>query len=101
MSDKEIDDVKGWMEVDKGYDKVWKGMKERMVGEAKEALYGWGKGGWWEKGGGAGVGVVQTENPWGNRWREPRERFDVRYPRSRKERDGRGRRGTKREGLRL
>jgi SWI/SNF-related matrix-associated actin-dependent regulator of chromatin subfamily B protein 1 len=71
-------------------------MKERMAGESKEGLNGWGKGGWWEKG-----GMAQVENPWGNRWREPRERFDVRYPRSRKEREGRGRRGTRREGLRL
>jgi SWI/SNF-related matrix-associated actin-dependent regulator of chromatin subfamily B protein 1 len=96
LSDEEISNVKEWMEVDKVYEGVYKGMKDRMTEEAKDALYGWGKGGWWEKGGAGG-----GENVWGNRWRKPREPFDVRYPRTRKDREGRGRRGTRREGLRL
>jgi SWI/SNF-related matrix-associated actin-dependent regulator of chromatin subfamily B member 1 len=102
LSEDEIVNIKKWIEVDKEYETVFRGMKERMTEEVKEALYGWGKRGWWEKGGGAGVGTVQMEgHPWGSKWRRAREPFDVRYPRARKDRDGRSRRGTKREGLRL
>ncbi|KAF5384284.1 hypothetical protein D9615_003252 [Tricholomella constricta] len=91
LSSPEIEDVKGWMEVDKAYEGSFRSMKERMGAEARVALH---RADWWEKGGGSEGGNV-------NRWRRPREGFDVRYPRSRKAGEGRGRRGIRREGLRL
>ena len=74
-----------WMKLDREYETVWRRMKERMKEEQREAR---GKDGWWER---ADEGKKRG-----------RESFDIRYPKSRKERDGRDRRrGGKREGLRL
>lgn len=104
LREDEIAEVKAWMEVDRAYEARWRAAKEAMAEEARQAMYGWGKGGWWEKGGGEGIGpaaVAAAIEGNGNRWRRGREPFDVRYPRTRKDRDGRGRRGVKREGLKL
>lgn len=95
LSEEEIEDIKGWMKVDKEYEGLFGKMKERMGEEVRE-MFGVGgpRAAWWEKG-------SQSMNL--NRWRRGRESFDVRYPRNmRKDRDGRERRrGGKREGLRL
>jgi len=95
LSEQEIGDIKGWMEVDREYEGAFRAMKKRAEAEAREAMFGWGKVPWWEKGGG---GVEGAGNM--NRWRRPREGFDVRYPRSRRE-GGSSRRRGKREGLKL
>lgn len=92
LSDSEIEDVQGWMKIDKEYEATYRKMKERMAEEARE-VFGPGTIAWWEKG-------ALDINP--NRWRRGREQFDVRYPKNRKERDGRERRKTgRREGLKL
>ncbi|GLB39897.1 putative SNF5-domain-containing protein [Lyophyllum shimeji] len=96
LSESEMNDVKGWMERDREYEGVFRQMKERMGREGREAL--WKGTAWWEK------GFPGAQEGGGNRWRRAREPFDVRYPRTRREpgRDaGRGRRGVRREGLRL
>lgn len=92
LNKEEIADIQGWMKVDKEYEGVFRKMKERMGEEAREA-FGPGSVAWWEKG-------ALDVNP--NRWRRGREPFDVRYPKHRKDRDGRERRKPgRREGLRL
>lgn len=92
LNEDEIKDIQGWMQVDKEYEGVFRKMKERMTDEMRE-VFGPTSVAWWEKG-------ALDVNP--NRWRRGREPFDVRYPRSRKEREGRERRKPgRREGLRL
>ena len=96
LSEQEVADIKGWMEVDREYEGTYRTMKKRAEAEAREAVFGWGKVPWWEKGGG---GVEGAGNM--NRWRRPREGFDVRYPRRRDGGGSSGRRRGKREGLKL
>ena len=97
LSDQEIADIKGWTEVDREYEGTFRAMKKRAEAEKQEAMFGWGKVPWWEKGGG---GVEGAGNM--NRWRRSREMLDVRYPRSRRDGGGSsGRRRGKREGIKL
>lgn len=84
------------MERDTAYEGQYHDMRAKMNEELRESIYGWGKGGWWEK----PVFGTPANDGNGSRWRRAREGFDVRYPRIRKERD-RARRAVKREGLRL
>ncbi|KAF8180083.1 hypothetical protein BJ912DRAFT_635214 [Pholiota molesta] len=98
LSSAEIAQVQGWMAADRAYEARVREMQGRMLDEARAAFSVGGAAGlqWWERGApGNGVGN------W-NRWRRPREAFDVRYPRSRREGQSRsGRKGARREGLRL
>ncbi|TFK31601.1 hypothetical protein BDQ12DRAFT_671742 [Crucibulum laeve] len=91
LEEEEIKDIQGWMKVDKEYEGEYKKMKAKMGEELKE-VFGPQGAMWWEKG-------YQGTNL--NRWRRGREPFDVRYPRSRRERDNRGKKPGRREGLRL
>ena len=92
LSEPEIADIRGWMARDRDYDAVFRRMKERM-GEEVRALGAPLRAPWWERESAEAVG--------GGR-RRGREVFDVRYPRSRKDRDGRERRKVgRREGVRL
>ncbi|KAF4612776.1 hypothetical protein D9613_011708 [Agrocybe pediades] len=96
----EIAQVKSWMETDRAYDGLLGEMKVRMQNEAREAFSVGGIAGpqWWERG---ALGNGQGGN-W-NRWRKPREPFELKYPRQR--RDGMmgrsGRKTLRREGLKL
>jgi SWI/SNF-related matrix-associated actin-dependent regulator of chromatin subfamily B protein 1 len=87
LTDAEIKDIQTWREADKDYEVIWRKMKERMADEIR-TITGPGKASWWEK-----DAVDLTR-------RRPRDQFDVRYPRQR--RDGRDRRKAgRREGLKL
>ncbi|KDQ50935.1 hypothetical protein JAAARDRAFT_199488 [Jaapia argillacea MUCL 33604] len=100
LSEDEISNVKEWMERDKKYEGVMKGMKERMGVEVREgwvngvkdgglcALGGISKPAWWER-----DAVIPS--------RRRMEKFGVSYPRSGKERDSRSRKTLRREGLKL
>ena len=93
LSEAEIKDVQHWMRLDREYEIVWRRMKERMAEEVRE-VKGIARMAWWER-----DPVEGNVNTVRKRGREP---FDVRYPRSRKERDGREkRRSGRREGLKL
>ncbi|KAJ3493671.1 hypothetical protein NLJ89_g10962 [Agrocybe chaxingu] len=115
LEDEEVQKIKEWMEVDKAYDARLRTMRQRAGEEARVALglgvgpavdgntrnKGWAGSGaimWWERGApGNGMGN------W-NRYRRGREGFDVRYPKVRRDGHGlsrSGRKGAKREGLRL
>jgi SWI/SNF-related matrix-associated actin-dependent regulator of chromatin subfamily B protein 1 len=89
LSQSEIKDIQAWKQADKDYEGIWRKMKERMVDELRTAT-GPSNASWWEK-----DAVDLTR-------RKPREQFDVRYPRQKRDRDGRDRRKTgRREGLKL
>jgi SWI/SNF-related matrix-associated actin-dependent regulator of chromatin subfamily B member 1 len=89
LSPSEIKDIQAWKQADKDYEGIWRKMKERMADELRTAT-GPSKAAWWEK-----DAVDLTR-------RKPREPFDVRYPRQKRDRDGRDRRKTgRREGLKL
>jgi SWI/SNF-related matrix-associated actin-dependent regulator of chromatin subfamily B member 1 len=91
---KEIKSVQEWMAVDKEYEGRYRNMKERMAEELREVMSP-RKAGWWER---ESMDVCGPINGPGRR--RPREGFDVKYPKSRK--DGRDKRKTgRREGLRL
>jgi SWI/SNF-related matrix-associated actin-dependent regulator of chromatin subfamily B member 1 len=95
ISPKEITSIRGWMEVDKEYEGRYRVMKERMGEEVREAILSPRKAGWWER---ESMEVCGSVNGPGRR--RPREAFDVRYPKSRK--DVRDKRKVgRREGLRL
>ncbi|KAF9473240.1 SNF5-domain-containing protein [Pholiota conissans] len=96
LSASEISEIQEWMATDRAYDARLREMQGRMLEEARETFSVGGAAGlqWWERGApGNGVGN------W-NRWRRQREQFDVRYPRTRREGQGR-RKGARREGLKL
>ena len=90
LTDEEIEDIQGWMKIDKEYDAVWHKMKERMEEEEKE-VFGPRNLPWWEKG---SLAVNM------NRYRRGRENFDIRYPRKPKD-TGQRRKGVRREGFKL
>lgn len=87
LSPSEISAIQAWQQVDRDYEGIWRATKERMAEEVRGVM-GPAGAAWWEK-----------EAVDGSR-RRPRESFDVKYPRQRKEVRG-GRRAPKREGLRL
>ena len=113
----EIENVKKWMDVDREYDQHLRAMRNRMGEEVRElfkpALVGQSQPSsqpsekwlstasphWWERGGWGSTG-----SNW-NRFRRPgREGFDVRYSNKRDALRGAyrgGRRGLRREGLKL
>ena len=85
LSQSDIKDMQAWREADRNYEAIWRKMKDRMAEEHSQVT---SKAAWWEK------DAVDLSR------RRPREQFDVRYPRHK--RDGRDRRKTgRREGLRL
>ena len=90
LADDDIQDIQGWIKIEKEYDAVWRKMKERMEEEEKE-VFGPRNLPWWEKGSLA----VNA-----NRYRRSRENFDIRYPRKPKE-NGQRRKGVRREGIKL
>lgn len=90
LADDDIQDIQGWMKIEKEYDAIWRKMKERMEEEEKE-IFGPRNLPWWEKGSLA----VNA-----NRYRRGRENFDIRYPRKPKE-NGQRRKGVRREGIKL
>jgi SWI/SNF-related matrix-associated actin-dependent regulator of chromatin subfamily B protein 1 len=86
LSQSEIEDIQTWKEADKNYEGIWRKMKERMTEEFR-TVTGPSKAAWWEK-----DAVDLTR-------RKPREQFDVRYPRQKKDRERR--KTGRREGLKL
>ncbi|KAF8178617.1 hypothetical protein K438DRAFT_1604964 [Mycena galopus ATCC 62051] len=86
----EVDEIKGWMEVDRKYEGVFREMKGRMNAEYRE-LMGQRQIPWWEK------GTLDTN---ASRFLHGREKFEVRYPYRKRDRDPR-RKPPKREGLKL
>ncbi|KAF5352064.1 hypothetical protein D9758_009401 [Tetrapyrgos nigripes] len=97
LTPEEIENIKKWQAIDKEYDGIWKGMKDRMQNELRGEVFGKTSHKWWEKG---SVAV----NP-GARFRRrmPPENFDVRYPGKgrRDHHHSRGKKVVKREGLKL
>ncbi|KAG6916643.1 hypothetical protein DXG01_006064 [Tephrocybe rancida] len=88
-----VQDVQAWMQADRAYEGAYRNMKEHMREEGERRTRGW-----WEKGYlGPGGEALQVA---ANRWRRPREPFDVRYPRKERRDRDRGR-GKRREGLRV
>ncbi|KAJ7502954.1 hypothetical protein B0H11DRAFT_1712157 [Mycena galericulata] len=87
----EVASVKTWMEADRAYEGVYRDMKARMGVEMRE-LASARNVPWWEKG---------TLDVNASRFALGREKFEVRYPYRRRERDSGRRKGTKREGLKL
>ncbi|KII91710.1 hypothetical protein PLICRDRAFT_51839 [Plicaturopsis crispa FD-325 SS-3] len=89
LSADEIAEIKSWKERDQEYEGVFKRMKIRMGAELQERGAP-GKAAWWEK------DVIPTR-----RMGRP-EPFDVKYPRNRKEKDGKERKKAgRREGMRI
>jgi len=86
LSQSEIKDIQMWREADKNYEAIWRKMKERMTDEIRTAT-GPANAAWWEK-----DAADLTR-------RRPREQFDVRYPRTKKDRERR--KTGRREGLKL
>jgi hypothetical protein len=97
------------MKKDQEYEVILGKSKERMVGEVREAL-GTGS----SSGGVGGIGGTAAPGWWEmpgtgnfNRWRRRGEMFEVRYPKTKRdrererEREGRGKKGVRREGLKL
>ena len=114
LAPSEVENVKKWMDVDREYDQQLRAMRNRIGEEVRElfkpALAGqpgqpsgkWlstASPNWWERGGWGSTG-----SNW-NRFRRPgREGFDVRYSNKRDALRGAyrsGRRGLRREGLKL
>ncbi|KAJ7099593.1 hypothetical protein B0H15DRAFT_771273 [Mycena belliarum] len=87
----EVESVKGWMEKDRAYEGVFREMKTRMGSELHEMM-GPRSIPWWEKG---------TLDVNASRFSQGREKFEVRYPYRRKEREGGRKKGARREGLKL
>ncbi|KAJ7496935.1 hypothetical protein FB451DRAFT_1017060 [Mycena latifolia] len=88
----EVSSIKEWMEVDRAYEGVFREMKTRMGAEYREFM-GPRHIPWWEKG---------TLDVNMSRFSQGRDKFEVRYPYRRRERDGSSRRkGARREGLKL
>ncbi|KAJ6589827.1 SNF5-domain-containing protein [Mycena vulgaris] len=87
----EVASVKEWMDKDRAYETVFREMKTRMGGEYRE-LMGPRNIPWWEKG---------TLDVNASRFAHGRDKFEVRYPYRRRERDGGHRKGARREGLKL
>ncbi|KAF8653658.1 hypothetical protein AX16_003809 [Volvariella volvacea WC 439] len=95
LGDEEMEQVQGWLKLDKEYDGLLTKMKERMTEEMREVFAPGGPhAAWWEKGSRA-----VNLNKW--RARAPREGFDVRYPRPARRDNGQRRKNGRREGLRL
>jgi SWI/SNF-related matrix-associated actin-dependent regulator of chromatin subfamily B protein 1 len=82
----DIKNIQVWKESDKDYEVIWRKMNERMTDEYV-TVTGPSNASWWEN-----DAVDLTR-------RRPREQFDVRYPRQKKDRERR--RTGRREGLRL
>ena len=78
------------MEKDRAYEGVFREMKARMGAEMREMM-GPRNIPWWER------GTLDTNN---SRFLQGREKFEVRYPYRKRERDS-GRRKNKREGLKM
>ncbi|KAJ7164897.1 hypothetical protein C8R46DRAFT_900772 [Mycena filopes] len=92
VSAEEVANVKEWMAVDRAYELRFREMKVRMNGELREIMNPRSIP-WWEK------GTLDTN---ASRFLKGRERFDVRYPYRKKEREGgHHRKGARREGIRL
>ena len=88
ITPEEIEEIQGWQARDKEYEIIHRKMRERIGEELRTCPVA--KANWWEK---DAAGMMN---------RRPREPFDVKYPRPRRERDGRDRRKVgRREGLRL
>ncbi|KAJ7772139.1 hypothetical protein DFH07DRAFT_734479 [Mycena maculata] len=87
----EVEEVKKWMEKDREYETVFRDMKVRMGAEMRE-LGAPQNIPWWEKG---------TLDVNASRFLQGREKFEVRYPYRKRERDSGRRKGTRREGLKL
>lgn len=91
LTSEEIEEIQGWQARDKEYEPIHRKMRERMGEEVRAGPTG--KANWWEKDAQVAAGMMS---------RRPREPFDVKYPRPKKERDGRDRRKVgRREGLKL
>ncbi|KAJ7188657.1 hypothetical protein C8R46DRAFT_877300 [Mycena filopes] len=96
ISSDEVEAIKGWMKVDKGYEGVYRDMKVRMAAELRDVM-GPRSIPWWEKG---------TLDHNASRFLQGREKFEVRYPYRKRdaererERDPR-KKPPKREGLKL
>ena len=92
LSTETIRSVQGWMQADRAYDGVWRRTRERMAEEMREVR---GKRPpWWERDP-EGMGMMP---------RRRRDGFDVRYPRTQRDRDRDARDKRKvgrREGLKL
>ncbi|KAJ7125094.1 hypothetical protein C8R44DRAFT_703175 [Mycena epipterygia] len=91
VSADEIKAVKEWMSADVAYEDVFRQMKARMGAEYRE-LMGPSNVPWWEKG---------TLDGNASRFLHGREKFEVRYPYRKREREGGRRKGSRREGLKL
>ncbi|KAJ6495780.1 hypothetical protein C8R47DRAFT_974018 [Mycena vitilis] len=90
VSADEVAAVKEWMEADRAYEGVFREMKTRAGAELRE-LMGPPSIPWWEKGSLDGNA---------SRFLQGREKFEVKYPYRRRERDSR-KKPPKREGLKL
>ncbi|KAJ6497699.1 SNF5-domain-containing protein [Mycena sanguinolenta] len=90
VGEDEVKEIKEWMEVDRKYEGVYREMKGRMNAEHRE-LMGPRHVPWWEKG---------TLDMNASRSLQGREKFEVRYPYRKRDRDSR-RKPPKREGIKL
>jgi SWI/SNF-related matrix-associated actin-dependent regulator of chromatin subfamily B protein 1 len=98
LSEKEIADMQEWIKGDKEYEGAFRRMKERLAEELR-AVRDPERMAWWER---DRDGIDVNPNVSLGARRRGREGFDVRYPKARKDRDGRERkRAGRREGLRL
>lgn len=94
LTEEEITNIQGWIKTDQEYEGVYRTMKDKMMKEVKSDIGGAANIKWWDKG-------TLSGNP-NSGLRRRTEQFDVRYPRSRRERDpGRARKSKQREGLRM
>ncbi|KAJ7794315.1 hypothetical protein B0H14DRAFT_2923586 [Mycena olivaceomarginata] len=87
----EVKKIQEWMEVDRKYENVYREMKTRMGAEHRE-LMGPAHIPWWEQG---------TFDMNASRFLHGREKFEVRYPYRKRDRDSSRRKAPKREGLKL
>ncbi|KAJ7350474.1 hypothetical protein DFH08DRAFT_694954 [Mycena albidolilacea] len=87
----EVKKIQEWMEVDRKYENVYREMKTRMGAEHRE-LMGPAHIPWWEQG---------TLDMNASRFLHGREKFEVRYPYRKRDRDSSRRKPPKREGLKL
>jgi SWI/SNF-related matrix-associated actin-dependent regulator of chromatin subfamily B protein 1 len=87
----EVKKIQEWMEVDRKYENVYREMKTRMGAEHRE-LMGPAHIPWWEQG---------TLDMNASRFLHGREKFEVRYPYRKRDRDSSRRKAPKREGLKL
>ncbi|KAJ7507204.1 SNF5-domain-containing protein [Mycena galericulata] len=91
VSAEEVTSVKEWMAADDAYEGLYREMRMRMGKEFGE-MVGSRNVPWWEK------GTLDTN---ASRFLRGRDKFDVRYPYRKKEREGSRRKGAQREGIRL